>query len=107
MKKNTALCRKYIHVQASTATLNETTALKVPLQTELRFQPHSGNHDPSTDAATGRLSFVSLLKGREIDIKAKEPGAGPWAAPTASMGGSFLRLPPHQHGRWCPPLHQR
>jgi hypothetical protein len=32
-----APCRKYIHVQASTATMNKTPALKVPLQTELRF----------------------------------------------------------------------
>jgi hypothetical protein len=31
-----APCRKYIHVQAPTATMNKTLALKVPLQTELR-----------------------------------------------------------------------
>jgi hypothetical protein len=39
--------QKYIHVQAPTATMNKRPALKVPLQTELRFhlrryeQPHS------------------------------------------------------------------
>jgi hypothetical protein len=39
--------KKYIHVQAPTATMNKRSALKVPLQTELRFhlrryeQPHS------------------------------------------------------------------
>ena len=40
-----------------------------------------------TDAATGRLSFASPLKGREPDIKAK----GPEAALTASTVG---KLPP-------------
>jgi hypothetical protein len=46
MKKKHGPCRKYIHVQASIATMNKTPALKVPLQTELRFhlrryeQPH-------------------------------------------------------------------
>jgi hypothetical protein len=44
--------------------------------------PHSGwpncsSYGPRTDAATGRLSFASPLKGREPDIKAKEPEAGP------------------------------
>jgi hypothetical protein len=42
-----APCQKYIHVQAPTAAMNKTPALKVPLQTELRFhlrryeQPHT------------------------------------------------------------------
>jgi hypothetical protein len=98
MRKNTAPCQKYIHVQAPTATMNKTPALKVPLQTELRFcprgyeqPPHRGacgatssgrlandlcssSHDPRTDADTGRLSFASPLKGRELDIKAKRAG---------------------------------
>jgi hypothetical protein len=86
----------------------QTPALKVPLQTELRFHPrgyeqpphrracgmtdsgrlasdlHSSSHGPRTDAATGRLSFASPLKGREPDIKAKEPEVGPWVALTVS-----------------------
>jgi hypothetical protein len=39
--------KKYIHVQAPTATMNKRPTFKVPLQTELRFhlrryeQPHS------------------------------------------------------------------
>jgi hypothetical protein len=37
----------------------------------------SSSHGPRTDAATGRLSFASPLKGCEPDIKAKEPEAGP------------------------------
>jgi hypothetical protein len=95
-----APCRKYIHVQAPTATMNKTPALKVPSQTELRFRPRgyeqpqhrgacgatssgrltselcSSSYDPRTDAATRRFSFASPLKGREPDIKAKEPEAG-------------------------------
>jgi hypothetical protein len=37
----------------------------------------SSSYGPGTGAATGRLSFASPLKGREPDIKAKEPEAGP------------------------------
>jgi hypothetical protein len=81
--------------------MNKTPALKVPLQTELWFRPRgyeqpphrgacgatssvrligdlcSSSYGPRTDAATGRLSFASPLKGREPDIKAKEPEVGP------------------------------
>jgi hypothetical protein len=77
--------------------MNKTPAFKVPSQTELRFRPRgyeqpphqgacgatssgrlasdlcSSSYGPRTDAATGRLSFASSLKGRELDIKAKEP----------------------------------
>jgi hypothetical protein len=82
----------------------QTPALKVPLQTELRFRPrgykqpphrraskttdsgrlasnlHSSSHGPRTDAATRGLSFASPLKGREPDIKSKEPEVGPRVA---------------------------
>jgi hypothetical protein len=61
--------------------MNKTPSFKVPLQTELRFRPHSGSCGPRMDAATGRLLFASPLKGREPDIKAKEPGG--W-----SVGGA-------------------
>jgi hypothetical protein len=57
--------------------MNKTPAFKVPMQTELRFCPHNSSYGPRTDAAIGRLSFASPLKGREPDIKAKEPGASP------------------------------
>jgi hypothetical protein len=91
-----------IHTRSGLDSHNEQTpALKVPLQTELRFRPcgyeqppHRGargatssgrlasdlcssSYGPRTDAATGRLSFASPLKGREPDIKAKEPEASP------------------------------
>ena len=98
-----------IHTCSGPDSHNEQTpALKVPLQTELRFHsrgyeqpPHrracgttnsgrlasdlcSSSHGPRTDTATGRLSFASPLKGREPDIKAKEPEVGPRVALTVS-----------------------
>jgi hypothetical protein len=100
-EKNTASRQKYIHVQAPTAAMNKTPAFKMPLQTELRFHPRgyeqpphrgacgttssgrlasdlcSSSYGPRTDAATGKLPFAAPLKGREPDIKAKEPEAGP------------------------------
>jgi hypothetical protein len=81
--------------------MNKTPAFKMPLQTELQFcpcgyeqpphreacgatssgrlasDPCSSSYGPRTDAATGRLSFASPLKGCEPGIKAKEPEAGP------------------------------
>jgi hypothetical protein len=91
-----------IHTRSGLDSHNEQTpTLKVPLQTELQFRPRgyeqpphrgaceatssgqlasdlcSSSYGPGTDAATGRLSFASPLKGREPDIKAKEPEAGP------------------------------
>jgi hypothetical protein len=81
--------------------MNKKQAFKVPSRTELWFRPRgygqpphqgacgatssgrlagdlcSSSYGPRTDAATGRLSFASPLKGREPDIKAKEPEAGP------------------------------
>jgi hypothetical protein len=91
-----------IHTCSGPDSHNEQTpALKVPLQTELRFRPRgyeqpphrracevtssgrladdlcSSSYGPRMDAATGRLSFASPLKGREPDIKAKEPEVGP------------------------------
>src|SRR5690242_2961793 len=36
------------------------------------------------DAAAGRLLFASPVKGREPDIKAKDPEIGPWVALTGS-----------------------
>jgi hypothetical protein len=63
-----APCRKYIHVQALTATMDKTLALKVPLQTELRFRPR-GYEQPPT------------LKGPRGD---KAPGRPPPPAPAAA-----------------------
>jgi hypothetical protein len=44
----------------------------------------SSSDGPGTDAAAGRLSFASPLKGREPDIKAKELEVGPRVALTVS-----------------------
>jgi hypothetical protein len=48
-----APCRKYIHVQAPTATMNKTPALKVPLQTELRFRPREYEQPPPPHTLEG------------------------------------------------------
>jgi hypothetical protein len=86
-----------IHTCSGPDSHNEQTpAFKVPLQMELRFRPAgmnnlhtrepagrlasdlcSSSHGPRTDAATGRLSFASPLKGHKPDIKAKEPEVSP------------------------------
>jgi hypothetical protein len=108
MRKKHGFMPKYIDVQAPTAAMNKTPALKVPLQTELRFHsrgyeqpPHrracgttnsgrlasdlcSSSDGPRMDAATGTLSFASPIKGREPDIKAKEPEVSPQVALTVS-----------------------
>jgi hypothetical protein len=121
----------------------QTPSLKVPLQTELRFRPcryeqpphrracgttdsgrlasnlHSSSHGPRTDAATGRLSLASPLKGREPDIKAKEPEVGPRVALTVSSAEkptspaattsaptAASTYPPTPH-RWAPAAPKR
>jgi hypothetical protein len=59
-----APCRKYIHVQASTATMNKTPAFKVPLQTEPRFhlrryeQPHTIGGPAEKQKADGWLAVA-------------------------------------------------
>jgi hypothetical protein len=90
----------------------QTSALKVPLQTELRFHsrgyeqpPHRGacgttnsswlaaNHCSSDDlragAAATRPSPASPLEGRGQAIKAKEPKVGPRVALTISSVGKL------------------
>jgi hypothetical protein len=104
------LHQKYLHVQAPTATMNrhrhsrchyKRNSGSAPRRYE-QPPPHIGgpagrqnsrrpasdlcssSDGPRMDAATGRLSFASPLKGREPDIKAKEPGVGPQVALTVS-----------------------
>jgi hypothetical protein len=48
-----APCRKYIHVQAPTATMDKTPALKVPLQTELWFRPRGYEQPPTLEGPRG------------------------------------------------------
>jgi hypothetical protein len=48
-----ASCRRYIHVQAPTATMNKTPALKVPLQTELRFRLRRYEQPPTLEGSRG------------------------------------------------------
>jgi hypothetical protein len=91
-----APCRKYIHVQASTAAMNKTPALKVPLQTELRFhlrryeQPHAIGGPAEQQKADGWLAVArsgssndDLHPGRRSSF-----GSGFWVGATA-RGLSF------------------
>jgi hypothetical protein len=125
-----------IHTCSGPDSHNEQTpALKVPLQTELWFRPRgyeqpphrgacgatssgrlasdlcSSSHGPRTDAATGRLSFASPLKGRERDIKTKGLEVGPQAALTASMAEKLspaATTSAPTAASACPPMpHQR
>jgi hypothetical protein len=88
MRKNTAPRRKYIHVQAPTATMNKRPAFKVPLQTELQFhlrryeqpphdwggprsnrRPTDGSPSPTPAAATttpvpGGRTAAAMASGR-------------------------------------------
>jgi hypothetical protein len=66
-----ALRQKYIHVQAPTAAMNKTQALKVPLQTELRFrlrryeQPHTIGGPSEQQKADGWLTVARPSKDDE------------------------------------------
>ena len=62
------LHQKYLDVQAPTATMNKTPALKVPLQTELRFHPRRYEQPPTLEG----------LRGDET------PGGSPTPAPAAA-----------------------
>jgi hypothetical protein len=67
MRKKHDFTPKYINVQAPTATMNKTPALKVPLQTELRFHSCRYEHPPT-------------LEGLRDN---KTPGGSPPPAPAA------------------------
>jgi hypothetical protein len=108
-----------------------TPALKVPLQTELRFRsrgyeqpPHrracgttssgdlcSSSDGLRADATAGRLSFASPLEGREPDIKAKEPEVGSRVALTVSsaekLSPAATTSAPAAASTYPPTLHQQ
>jgi hypothetical protein len=99
---------KYLHVQAPTAAMNKHRHSRCHYKRNSGSTPAGMNNlhigepagrqnsgrlasdlcsssdGPVTDAAAGRLSFASPLKGREPDIKAKEPEVGPRVALTGS-----------------------
>jgi hypothetical protein len=70
-----APCRKYIHVQAPTATMDKTPALKVPLQTELRFRPRGYEQPPTLEGPRGNKA------------PGRPPPPAPGAATTTSAPG--------------------
>jgi hypothetical protein len=95
-----APCRKYIHVQALTAAMNKTPALKVPIQMELRFhlcryeQPHTIRGPAEQQKADGWLAaarsnndddgFCSEgSNGSSDDLRADAAAIGP--SPTSSL----------------------
>jgi hypothetical protein len=82
MGKNTAPCRIYIHVQASTATVNKNTGTEVPLQTVLRFhlrryeQPHSMGEGPAEQQKTDeRLAVARPSSGGDEDFCSGGPNS--------------------------------
>jgi hypothetical protein len=77
----------YIHVQAPTAAMNKTPALKVPLETELRFRLRGYERPPTLEGPRGN----------------KAPGRPPPHAPAAAMASG--RTPLQQCPR--PRLHSR
>jgi hypothetical protein len=60
MRKNTAPCQNYIHVQAPKAIMNKTLAFKMPSQTEHRFRPRGYGQPPHRGAygatSSGRIT---------------------------------------------------
>jgi hypothetical protein len=75
-----APCRKYIHVQAPTTTMNKTPALKVPLQTELRFhlrrheQPHTIGGPAEQQKVDGWLAAAHSSNGDD-DFCSERPNS--------------------------------
>jgi|SRR5690348_7738374 hypothetical protein len=68
------LHQKYLDVQAPTTVMNKTPALKVPLQTELRFHPRRYEQPPTLEGLWGD----------------KTPGGSPTPAPVAATTTSAL-----------------
>jgi hypothetical protein len=113
----------------------QTPALKVPLQAELRFHsrgyeqpPHrrtcettnsgrltsglcSSSDGPRADATSRRLSFTSPLKGRKPYIKAKEPEVSPQEAmivsSTEKLSPAATTSAPTTASTYPPAPHQR
>jgi hypothetical protein len=135
MRKKHGITPKIPRCSGPNSRNEQTPTLKVPLQTELRFHsrgyeqpPHrrargttnsgrlasdlcSSSDGPRTDAAAGRLSFASPLKGREPDIKAKEPEVGPRVALTVSsakkLSPTATTSAPTAASTYPPTPHQR
>jgi hypothetical protein len=94
-EKNTALCQKYIHVQALTATMNKRPTFKVPLQTELRFhlrryeQPHSIGGPAERQKTDGRLTVARSSSSDNDSLygwqNCSSDGLGANAAATLSL----------------------
>jgi hypothetical protein len=71
------LHQKYLDVQAPTATMNKTPALKVPLQTELRFHSRRNEQPPHIGGPAGRQNPWWLADARsgssDNDLRSEGP----------------------------------
>jgi hypothetical protein len=77
--------------------MNKTPALKVPIQTELRFRPHGNSNGLRADAAATLPSPTPTLEGRGQVQRARGPERGWWQRSRRRQG----LLEPH------PPRHRR
>jgi hypothetical protein len=84
------LHQKYLDVQAPTATMNKTPALKVPLQTELRFHPRRYEQPPTLEGLRGdKTPGGSLTPTPAAATTTSAPGGQTTAAMTS--GQTLLR----------------
>jgi hypothetical protein len=81
---------KYLDVQAPTAAMNKTPALKVPLQTELRFRPRRYKQPPTLEGLRGdKIPGGSLPLAPAAATTTSAPGGQTVAAMTS--GQTLLR----------------
>jgi hypothetical protein len=142
MRENTA-SRQKIHTCLGPDSHNEQTpALKVPLQTELRFHPRRYEQPPTleglrgdktpgnssaptpvaatTTSAPGGETAAATPSGRMLRLKGSRPRRTRTSHSSQGMEAlgcgrswqsrrqrSLLQLPPRQHRRRHPPVHQR
>jgi hypothetical protein len=87
---------KYIHVQAPTAAMNNTPALKVPLQTELRFHSRRYEQPPTLEGLRGdKTPGGSPPPAPAAATTTSAPGGQTAAAMTS--GQTLLRQGPRPH----------
>jgi hypothetical protein len=77
-----APCQKYIHVQASTATMNKNTGIQSAIQAELRFhlrryeQPHSMGGPAEQQKTDEWLAVTRSSSGDDDDFCSRGPNSG-------------------------------
>jgi hypothetical protein len=84
---------KYLHVQAPTAAMNKTPALKVPLQTELRFHPRKYEQPPTLEGLRDDKPPSGSLPSTPAAATTTSASGGQTAAAMTS-GRTLLRQGP-------------